>query len=230
MDESRLRLPSDVAHELNISSSTLRRWSTEFADFLSESGGRPELSPHGEPAHRRYTEEDMTVLYSIGELLRRGLTYREIAAQLHRARQSSAQEMGDEQGNELAVLPARTEAGSILSSSFSFLSNAMERVVEGQQFVLNSQQANRDLLGIVIQDNFNLKEENSRLRERMLDLEKEMSELRRQGHALREEISNRFSEIENRSKTSAHETANDLANESAPSRPGCLTRLFRTLF
>ena len=225
MDESSLRLPNDVAHELNISPSTLRRWSTEFADFLSKSGGRPELSPHGEPVHRRYTDGDVAILNSIGELLRRGLTYREIAAQLNRARQGLTQEAGSEQGNELAILPARTEAGSVLSSSFSFLNSTMERVVEGQQFVLSSQQANRDLLGIVIQDNFNLKEENSRLRERMLDLEKEISELRRQGHALREEVSHRFSEIEDKSKTPPQETTNE------PTSPqGCLTRLFRILF
>ena len=225
-DEPTLQSPSDVARQLNISYSTLRRWSTEFADFLSEWAGRPELSERGEPVHRRYTESDVAVLRSIGELLRRGLTYREVGGQLNRLRKGRGQAGDGDQGNELTIVPSRTEAGAVLSTSFSFLNNAMERVVEGQQFILSSQQANRDLMGIVIQDNFNLKEENARLRERMGDLEKEISELRRQAQALREEMVQRLSDIEARDKAAAPTTTSELP--SPP--PGCLTRLFRLLF
>jgi len=226
MDECDLRPPGEVAQELNISYSTLRRWSTEFADFLSQSAGRPELSEQGEPVQRRYTDEDVVILRSIGQLLRRGLTYREVAGQLNRARQGAGQAVDSEQNSDLAVVPSRSEAGAVLSTSFSLLGNAMERVVEGQQFILSSQQTNRDLLGVVIQDNFNLKEENARLRERMANLEKEISELRRQGYALREEVSQRLSDIENRNKTTVEQTT----NEQPLSPPGCLTRLFRLLF
>lgn len=225
-DEPTLRSPSDVARQLNISYSTLRRWSTEFADFLSEWAGRPELSERGEPVHRRYTDSDVAILRSIGELLRRGLTYREVGGQLNRLRQGLGQTVEAEPGNELTIVPNRTETGSLLSTSFSFLNNAMERVVEGQQFILSSQQANRDLMGIVIQDNFNLKEENARLRERMGDLEKEISELRRQGQALREEMVQRFSDIEARDKAAAQPAG----SEPPSPPPGCLTRLFRLLF
>lgn len=222
MSESNLRSPSDVAHELNVSSSTLRRWSTEFADFLSGFAGRPELSPSGEPVHRRYTDEDVKILSSISELLSRGLTYREIAAQLERVRQGLDQET---HGNELAVMPTMAEASSALSSSFSFLGSTMERVVEGQQVVLSSQQANRDLLGIVIQDNFNLKEENSRLRERMLQLERDVSELKRREDSLHRDVMEQLHEMGVGNPDRETE-----AMEAEPSPKGCLTRWFGFLF
>ena len=220
MSEPNLRLPSDVAHELSISSSTLRRWSTEFADFLSDSAGRPELSPGGEPVHRRYADEDVKILSAISELLNRGLTYREIAGQLERVRQGLNQEA---HGTGLAVTPTMAEAGSALSSSFSFLGGAMERVVEGQQVVLSSQQANRDLLGIVIQDNFNMKEENSRLRERMLQLERDVSELKRREDSLHREVTERLNEMGEGNPDRETETV----KAEADSRPkGCLARWF----
>ena len=224
MSDSDLRFPSDVAQELKISPSTLRRWSTEFADHLSDSAGSPELSPGGEPVHRRYADEDVKTLSSISELLSRGLTYREIAAQLERVRQGLNQEG---RGNELAVTPTMAEASSALSSSFSFLGGAMERVSEGQQVVLSSQQANRDLLGIVIQDNFNLKEENSRLRERMLLLERDVSELKRREDSVHREVMERIHEIERGNPDKETETAEAEA-ESSPK--GCLTRWFGFLF
>lgn len=224
MSESNLRPPSDVADELNISSSTLRRWSTEFADFLSESAGLPELSSSGEPVHRRYAEEDVKVLGTVSELLSRGLTYREIAAQLERVRQG----LNDEtRGNELAVMPSASESSSALSTSFSFLGSAMERVVESQQVVLSSQQANRDLLGIVIQDNFNLKEENSRIRERMLQLERDVSELKRLEGSLRGELLDRLNEMEAENPDSKAKSKNP---EAEGERRGCLTRWFGFLF
>jgi regulator of replication initiation timing len=39
-------------------------------------------------------------------------------------------------------------------------------------------QVNRNLLGVLIQDNFNLKEENAKLRDRVLKLEQAMNQLR----------------------------------------------------
>ena len=222
MSESNLRSPGDVARELKISPSTLRRWSTEFADFLSETAGRLEISSQGESAHRRYTDDDVRLLGSINELLNRGLTYREIAAQLERARQDPDEEIHDDQ---LSVVPTRSEAGAALSSTFSFLTNTMDRVVEGQQVVLSSQQANRDLLGIVIQDNFNLKEENSRLRDRMLQLERNVSELERRAESLRGEVMERLLDIEAKNDDSA---AQEDVTEPRPK--GCLSRWFGVWF
>ncbi len=56
--------PSQAAAVLNVSPSTLRRWSADFADHLSESargaGGK----------HRTYSPEDLAMLKRAGELLK----------------------------------------------------------------------------------------------------------------------------------------------------------------
>ena len=68
----------------------------------------------------------------------------------------------------------------------------------GQEAILNSQQANRNLIGVVIQDNFNLKDENARLRERMLKLEQELGELRRAQTEYRHQVEERLRGFERR--------------------------------
>ena len=66
----------------------------------------------------------------------------------------------------------------------------------GQEAILNSQQANRNLMGVVIQDNFNLKEENARLRDRMLKLEQDLNELRRMQAEQRQLVEMRMRQVE----------------------------------
>jgi regulator of replication initiation timing len=68
----------------------------------------------------------------------------------------------------------------------TFLADSLHNVADSQQAVLNSQAANRELLGVVLQDNFNLKEENTRMRERMLELERQVAQIRRDEEARRE--------------------------------------------
>ena len=70
----------------------------------------------------------------------------------------------------------------------TFLADTLHNVADSQQAVLNSQAANRELLGVVLQDNFNLKEENTRLRERMLELERQIGQLRRDEESRRESL------------------------------------------
>ena len=62
---------------------------------------------------------------------------------------------------------------------FGVMTDTLRVMIENQQTVQNSLQVNRNLLGVIIQDNFNLKEENAKLRERML--KRRRSELATQG-------------------------------------------------
>jgi hypothetical protein len=73
-------------------------------------------------------------------------------------------------------------------AAMSYLSETINELHQGQLSVLNSQAANRELMGVLIQDNFNLKEENNRLRERMLDLERQMGQVRRDEETRREKL------------------------------------------
>ncbi len=199
MAETGLLPPNDVARTLGISPSTLRRWSAEFSELLSDTAGRPEPSPQGEPAHRRYTDADITLLGQVGDLLRRGLTYRQVADHLRDDPASAVESDGSApesvESKSVIVQPSR-----VVTPAFNIITDALQSVVDNQQNVLSSQQANRDLLGVVIQDNFNLKEENSRLRERMIHLERELSEVRRRSDETRVQLLERVQAVEASSK------------------------------
>jgi uncharacterized protein YlxW (UPF0749 family) len=68
----------------------------------------------------------------------------------------------------------------------------------GQEAILNSQQTNRNLMGVVIQDTFNLKDENAKLRERMMKLEQELSDLRQTQAEYRQQVEERLRAVERR--------------------------------
>ena len=204
-DEIRLRLPSQVAARLDVSASTLRRWSKEFAPFLSQTAGYPELSSNGRTSHRRYTDEDLETLIIIKGLLAEGYSYRQVAKRLEAMRvgeatQSEAYAVVATEGEKLGLAPA-----------MSVLADTIHTVADGQQMLLHSQQASRDLLGVLLQDNFNLKEENARLRERMLRLEREISEIKRKEDERRGVVEERLLQLE---------------LEQLESRRGCLGLLF----
>ena len=204
-DENRFRLPNQVVARLDVSASTLRRWSKEFAPFLSQTAGYPELSSNGGASHRRYTEEDLETLIIIKGLLAEGYSYRQVAKRLEALRigettQSDAYAVVATEGEKLGLAPA-----------MSVLADTIHTVADGQQMLLHSQQASRDLLGVLLQDNFNLKEENARLRERMLRLEREISEIKRKEDERRGAVEERLLHLE---------------LEELENRRGCLGQLF----
>jgi DNA-binding transcriptional MerR regulator len=206
-DEVRLRQPSQVAARLDVSASTLRRWSKEFAPFLSQTAGYPELSFNGGASHRRYADEDLETLIIIKGLLAEGYSYSQVAKRLEALRVGEAT-----QGDAYAVVAAEGEKLG-LAPAMSVLADTIHTVADGQQMLLHSQQASRDLLGVILQDNFNLKEENARLRERMLRLEREISEIRRREDERRGAIEERLLQLE---------------LEQLEKRRGCLGTLFGT--
>jgi DNA-binding transcriptional MerR regulator len=204
-DETRLRLPHQVVARLDVSASTLRRWAKEFAPFLSQTAGYPELSPNGGASHRRYTDEDLETFIIIKGLLAEGYSYRQAAKRLEALRVGEAT-----QGDTYAVVAADGEKLG-LAPAMSVLADTIHTVADGQQMLLHSQQASRDLLGVLLQDNFNLKEENARLRERMLRLEREISEIRRREDERRGVVEERLLQLE---------------LEQLENRRGCLGQLF----
>ena len=161
-ETSRYRQPQEVAARLEVSPSTLRRWSDEFAEYLS-----PEADSSEGKQHRRYNDEDLATFINIKGLMAEGLTYDQVRERLNEIHTS---EKPDGSGS---MIPA-TDAALPLAPAMTFLADSLHNVADSQQAVLNSQAANRELLGVVLQDNFNLKEENTRLRERMLELERQV--------------------------------------------------------
>ncbi|HIC89726.1 MAG TPA: MerR family transcriptional regulator [Anaerolineae bacterium] len=192
MNDATLRRPQDVAARLGVSTSTLRRWSQRFAQFLSPDAGDPELSPHGEPTHRRYTDEDVATLVTIKGLLSEGFTYEQVERRLRALR------LGEESEEDVYALVApSSEEPSSFTPAVTVLVDTLHTVADSQQVILNSQQSNRELLGVVIQDNFNLKAENTKLRDRMLELERNLAEEQRRSQVRRELLEQRLRSLEN---------------------------------
>ncbi|MGD2206459.1 MAG: MerR family transcriptional regulator [Anaerolineae bacterium] len=225
--DTRYRSPGEVSTQLEISPSTLRRWSNEFADFLSDAAGRPEPSPGSHVAHRRYTDEDLETLMTIKGLLTEGLTYIQVGKRLEalRLRKRVAESEGhtdvEAEGDETQVTAVVTGA-SPYAPAAAVLADTMHTVADGQQLLLGSQKANRDLLSVVLQDNFGLKEENAKLRDRMLDLERDLSEMRRQDASRREALETRLRELESQARQQTPQAKHAAQTE----RPGCLGQFF----
>ena len=175
--------PSEVATRLGVSVSTLRRWSQQFASYLSD---KAQSSDEETSRHRRYADEDLATLIDVKQLLTEGYTYSQVRRRLEVLRAGSGPE------GEAYAIVATEEPPISMSPAVSLFSDTLHTVADGQQLLLNSQQVNRDLLSITIQDNFNLKAENTKLRDRMLDLERSLSELKRQDASRREALEARL--------------------------------------
>jgi DNA-binding transcriptional MerR regulator len=242
-DQSIYRPPQAVAKELDVSSATLRRWSDEFADYLSSGAD----SAQGR-SHRRYSERDIAILTTIKELMNKGMTYEQVRQQLANrftvspestlhlsSDPTSKDDFGD---SEYLTEINPTEESALVaangaeSPAIAFLTNTLMALSDSQKSILNSQTANRELMGVLIQDNFNLKEENNRLRERILDVERSAAQLRQEEEwrreALRQELDAKIAAVQQLA-TEAITTANSVEApdiKAINTKPGCLGALF----
>jgi DNA-binding transcriptional MerR regulator len=241
-----LRTPQAVTGTLDISPATLRRWADEFSDFLSL-----EASSAQGKSHRRYTDEDVEILLIIKELLNSGLTYQQVHQQLsstfalpsEQITVTSQNETDDfEEEFEETLEPVdeeETEESSRAlvasngseSPAIAFLTNTLTTLSDTQQSILNSQAANRELLGVLIQDNFNLKEENNRLRERILDIERSLAQSRQEDEwrreSMRQELDAKIAatqQLANQALTTAHSVEMPEI-KAIKGKPGCLGAL-----
>ena len=220
MADTRYRLPNEVANQLQISPSTLRRWSNEFSDFLSDAAGRPQPTTGAQTAHRRYTDDDLETLMTIKGLLTEGLTYIQVGKRLEvlQLRQTpSASTMEGDDSRITALGPSLRDTAAF-APAVTVLADTLHTVADGQQLLLGSQQANRDMMTVLLQDNFSLKEENAKLRDRMLELERDMAEMRRLEAARRDALDSRLQRLEEHSRQRPPQPKPPKSNE----RSGCL--------
>jgi DNA-binding transcriptional MerR regulator len=230
MTESYHRLPNEMAAQLQVSPSTLRRWSNEFADYLSGTAGQPSATSAGQASHRRYTDADLETLLMIKGLLAEGLTYTQVSRRLDALRlrsdfmAASGAAVEGEARRETALSAPIRESGPV-APVVTVLADTLHTVAEGQQLLLGSQQANRDLLTVVLQDNFSLKEENARLRDRMLELERQLAEIQRLENVRRETVDARLSRFEEQLRLRRPAPA----RAEAKQQKGCLSQLLGPL-
>jgi DNA-binding transcriptional MerR regulator len=177
MPDTNFKTAAELAAELSISAQTLKSWSKEFAPFLSPPGAL------GDSA-RRFNAQDGDILRRVKDHLTRGLAFDETADEL---RQHG---FAESLARSAVALPSAQQG-------FSVLTDTLRAMIENQQTIQNSLQVNRNLLGVIIQDNFNLKEENAKLRERMLKQEQELAEMKRRDADLRLYVEQRLNRLEN---------------------------------
>jgi len=184
------RRPAEVARELGVSPSTLRRWSQQFGDLLSPEAGTQTSQLSGKITHRRYASADVETLQRVRGLMQEGLTAEEIRTRMvvEFTPEPEIKAVLDEEEEELiAEILADENQTLVLDSELDdvvdigrLVSDTLESLSDSQQIILGGQQTARQLLGVLLQDNFNLKEENVRLRERMVDTERRVFEIKRE--------------------------------------------------
>ena len=183
-----LKTVQQAATDLGISPNTLKRWTKDFAPFLSPSGPMT-----NDGASRRFTAEDLVVLGRVKERLASGLSTEEVVEQLH----------AEGRGETAAMtMTAHDSMLSSQSAGFVMLTDTLRAMIENQQTIQNSLQVNRNLQGVIIQDNFNLKEENMKLRDRMQKLEQELSDLRKRDSDHRLLLEQRLAQLEQEAQKS----------------------------
>lgn len=226
-EQANFRPPQAVARELEVSPATLRRWADEFADFLSTGAD----SGQGR-SHRRYTDQDIATLTFIKELMNNGMTYEQVRLQLTQRLSAPIDLAPHEDDFDPDQGTALVAANGAESPAIAFLTNTLMALSDSQKSILNSQAANRELMGVLIQDNFNLKEENNRLRERILEVERSAAQIRQEEEwrreALRQEMDAKIASVQQLA-TQAISTANSIEMpdiKAVSTKPGCLGSLF----
>ncbi len=141
-------------------------------------------------------------------LLGEGLTYHQVRERLAQGAEEATMEPDAalfSAGSSFAIesaampLPLDGEEGSLLKTGAKvgeLLTDTLYSLSDSQQIILSNQQTVRQLLGVLLQDNFSLKEENSKLRERMLEIERKLFEVQRRLAEGREQERERMRQME----------------------------------
>jgi regulator of replication initiation timing len=174
---------TEVAYHLQVTADTLRSWSRRFARFLS--GGAGGDDP-------RFTTSDVAALVMVQKLVESGLSDEQVGERL------TPKRIVREEGPSLAL---STEQGrQMMDANAALLPQALgdmlSTIANSQQSVLNSQSTVREVVGVVVQDNLGLKEENRKLRDRMLELERVLAEYQRREETRKERYENRLRALE----------------------------------
>lgn len=184
-----------VAAQLDISPSTLRRWSERFAEWLSEEVTNPQKLEDGRYTPTTYNDDDLELLETVQYLTQEGLSYEEIEAHLAKSEDSH-----DGEDNTLAVRGEETTDLFMKRTAAAALGQALHQLGETQQALLSSQHSHRDLLNVITNDAIALKKENERLRQRLRKLEEEMSRLKESDWNHRLALEERLNELERTNK------------------------------
>lgn len=170
---------AEVAQHLQVDATTLRAWNRRFAQFLVSDVSDDEP---------RYSTADIAALVTVQKLLDQGFNDDQVLQFLTPKRIELAKP------EPMALAPNAAETATFLPQ---VVGDVLSTIANGQQTVLNSQTAIREMVGVVVQDNFNLKDENRKLRDRMLEMERALAEYQRREETRKERLEGRVRALEN---------------------------------
>ncbi len=174
----------EVAVHLNVTSDALCGLNQRFAHVLSN--GADGKAP-------TYTNADIAALIAVQQLLAQGYTDEQIENYLTPIPDPNEEYDSHEDEPALTSSSSNEEARDGYTPAAEEILNT---IISNQQLILNSQTTLRDVVNVVIQDNFSLKDENKKLRERMLELERVMAEYQRREETRKERIEHRLRALE----------------------------------
>lgn len=125
--------PAEVAKLLNLHDSTLRRYSLDYADYLSPSGAP------GEGHHRDYTDRDVQVLSYILEMKTKRVSPENIAATLGSLKASNWARLPPLDKALESIVPT---PGALIDAGHE--KSAMQREIEVLREMLAEAKADRD--------------------------------------------------------------------------------------
>ena len=175
---------AEVAGHLQISPETLRQWNQRFTQFL----GVEALA-----ASPRYTSADIAVLLTVQKYLDQGIADEEVRNRL------TPKRIMPQTSTSIALAPPEIRELTLGDGNLPFpqvVADLLSTIAHSQQSVLTGQSTVREVVNVVVQDNFNLKDENRKLRDRILELERVFAEYQRREETRKERLEGRVRALE----------------------------------
>jgi hypothetical protein len=179
----RLFSSEEVAGHLNLSADALQRMSARFSRYLSS---------HASQEAPAYTNADIAALVAVQKLLAQGYNDDQVNRYLTPLRMEDSAHAAPALAHTANGQDAPTAGDSFLP----VLSEILNTIVSNQEALLNAQATLREMANVVVQDNFNLKDDNRKLRERMLELERVLAEYQRREETRKERLESRLRAVE----------------------------------
>lgn len=175
---------AEVAGHLQVSAETLRHWNQRFTQFLGAEAST---------SIPRYRSADIAVLLTVQKYLDQGLADDEVCSRLIPKRIAPsaplATTLASVESHELTLPGDNVGIPQVVADLLSTIANSQQSVLTGQSTV-------RDIVNVVVQDNFNLKDENRKLRDRILELERVFAEYQRREETRKERLEGRVRALE----------------------------------
>lgn len=176
--------PAEVANHLQIPVDTLRQWNQRFTHFLSTEAVT--TAP-------RYTSADIAVLLTVQKYLDQGFADDEVRSRLIPKRivppPPPSTALASAEAHEITINHDNLGVPQVVADLLSTIANSQQSVLTGQSTV-------REVVNVVVQDNFNLKDENRKLRDRILELERVFAEYQRREETRKERLEGRVRALE----------------------------------